>query len=89
MVSKSTTFNLQKPVFENCSCVAEHFYLDSITDPTVTNTRELLEFTGNSTAANGMCSTNCHLLGPFLFLCGLLIFLLFVLKIPNVLVTIR
>lgn len=85
-------FYVQEPVFENCSCVAENLYLVSqlqgsnTSDPSIAP----LEYVyGNSTAADGMCSVNCHNLGPFLFFCGMLIFLLFVLKIPNVLVTIR
>ena len=46
-------------------------------------------YIGNSTASNGKCKTNCHNLGIFLFCVGLLVFFIFVLKIPTILVTIR
>ena len=76
-------------MFENCSCVAEHLYQLSNDELSGSLTSSPSSYLANSTAADGMCDINCHNLAPFLLCAGVLIFLLFVLKIPNVLVTIR
>ena len=83
----------QVPVFENCSCVAENLYHSSIEDKIemVGGQHAMLirDYIGNSTVSNGKCKTNCHNLGMFLFCVGLLVFFIFILKIPTILVTIR
>ena len=76
-------------MFENCSCVVENFYQDS--KNTVANHKDvsLEEYTGNGTATDGKCKLSCNKLGLFLLSIGILVFLIFVLKIPVVLITIR
>ena len=75
-------------MFENCSCVAEHLYQLS-NDNFAASSVFPWSYLANSTAASGMCSTDCRNLGPFLVCVGILIFLVFVLKIPSILVTMR
>ena len=75
--------------------MAENLYLAShgnvgnnISEPAIMGPLEYM-YIGNGTAVNGKCAVNCNNLGLFLLCSGILIFLLFVLKIPNILVTIR
>jgi hypothetical protein len=81
------TLTKQVPIFENCTCVAENLSKDK----TINDQHTVLigEYIGNSTASNGKCKTNCRNLGPFLFCVGILVFFIFLLKIPTILVTIR
>ena len=77
----------QVPAFENCSCVAENLSkFKTFADQHAVLTGAHI---GNSTAINGKCQINCHNLGIFLFCVALLVFFIFILKIPTILVTIR
>ena len=73
-------------MFENCTCVAENLSKDKRQHAVLVG--EYIQF-GNSTANNGKCKTGCQNLGPFLFCVGVLVFFIFILKIPTILVTIR
>jgi len=75
----------QMPVFENCSCVASNLFFQSNT--TFPRTSDL--FLSNSTAQNGKCPMECHTLPLFLVLIGIVLFLIFMLKIPTVIITLR
>lgn len=74
----------QVPIFENCTCVAENLSKDKGQHAVLVG-----EYIGNSTASNGKCKTGCRNLGLFLFCVGLVVFFIFILKIPTILVTIR
>ena len=65
------------PVFENCRCV-----------PNYQSNASVLSL-GNGTAENGICATECHTLPLFLVLVGIVLFLVFMLKIPTVIITLR
>ena len=82
----------QAPVFENCSCVAENIYHssnESLATHQQTTLVQEYNVMGSSTAINGKCKTNCRNLGFFLLVVGMIVFLVFLLKIPTILVTIR
>ena len=65
------------PVFENCRCVPDYQSNASVLS------------LGNGTAENGICATECHTLPLFLVLVGIVLFLVFMLKIPTVIITLR
>ena len=43
----------------------------------------------SGTAESGICATECHTLPLFLVLVGIVLFLVFMLKIPTVIITLR
>ena len=65
------------PVFENCRCVLNYQSNASVSS------------LGNGTAESGICATECHTLPLFLVLVGIVLFLVFMLKIPTVIITLR
>ncbi len=71
-----TISSFQLPLFENCSCVLEGLQ-DNMTGLV------------NATAMSGRCSSDCQTLPLFLVFIGLFLLLIFTLKIPTVIVTIR
>ena len=83
-------FIYQAPIFENCSCVTENLHHLSNTIAVGGQQGVLIhELRDNSTATNGKCKTGCRNLGVFLMFVGVLVFFIFFLKIPTVLITIR
>lgn len=79
----------QRPVFENCSCVAANLGLEQLTENMTTKFLTDEEILTTSTAAEGVCDNGCISLGPFLGLTVIVLFLLFFLQVPNIFVTIR
>ena len=81
--------SLQRPVFENCSCVAANLGLRQLTDNITTEFLSDEEILAMSTATEGQCDNGCIGLGPFLALSIIALFLIFLLQVPNIFVTIR
>ena len=77
---------LQIPMFENCSCIANNLYDDMLSTGMASGYRNLLS---NSTAARGLCEASCSFLPGFLAVVGIFIFLIFLIRVPFALVTIR
>ena len=73
---------LQYPIFENCSCVAASLAARL----ELASEEEVLT---DSFAVGGMCDNGCNLFGVFISLSLLALFLLFILEVPNVVITIR
>ena len=74
----------QEADFEQCSCIADRLSSSSA------NSSYTAVLAANSTATDGLCDRNCGVkLGFFLLLIGVGLFCVFMLQIPNVLVTIR
>lgn len=71
-------------VFSNCACISENLLSEASGD--LTTPTQLLE---NSTASDGRCPQTCNTLGLWLFLIAIVVFLIFVLRIPTLLITIR
>ena len=67
---------MQLPMFENCSCIAD-------------NLQTLVNITKNATADSGQCDSDCHTLPLFLLFVGLFLLLIFMIKIPTTMITIR
>ena len=74
------------PVFENCSCIAVGFAQSNTTTAYLQNESTLLY---HGTATDGVCDRNCNQLGLFAAGIGVLLYLIFMLKIPTTLVTLR
>ena len=81
----------QDPIFENCSCIADSLWQGSshgVIAPSIASLDELL-LLSNSTAANAQCPEECDKLPVFLVSVGLVLYLVFILKIPSVIITLR
>ena len=83
----------QRPVFENCSCIADNLASQLIQQETYngindtgTPTSILLS---NSTATDGRCDLGCNKLGLFLAFIAVALFLMFILQVPYVIITVR
>ena len=74
---------MQRPNFENCSCVVAN--LASSLNLSTSDQAILL----NGTATDGVCDNGCENLGLFLGLLLVMVFLLFILEVPNFVVTMR
>ncbi len=75
-------YPLQNVTYENCSCIASNLY-DKMTE---TDFNTILE---SSTASRGLCPTPCSFLPAFVVLVALFVFLIFLIRVPFLLVTIR
>ncbi len=62
-------------IFENCTCVGESFIVSYPSD--------------NNTATDGLCSTDCNQLIPFIIIVFILVFLLLTIEIPYYNYTLR
>ncbi len=82
------TISFQDPILENCGCVANNLYSSMIQngDAALSNVNSVL---ANSTATRGICQTPCQLLAPFIVLVTIFVFLIFLIRVPFLLVTIR
>ena len=67
-----------QPIFENCTCVVSSLEMEQGGNLSVAGS-----------ASDGRCDSNCNNLGLFLFLLAVSLFLIFMLNIPNVIITIR
>jgi len=67
-------------ILESCSCVADSLKMDNLTyqDGAIQNT-----------ATDGKCPQNCNTLGIWLVLIALVIFLIFAMRVPTLLITMR
>lgn len=74
------------PVFENCSCIPVGFAQSNTTTAYLQNESMLLY---HGTATDGVCDRSCNQLGLFAAGIGVLLYLIFMLKIPTTLVTLR
>ena len=73
----------QEDDFDRCRCVADR--LSAVNSSTYSTL-----LAANSSASDGLCGRDCGLkLGLFLALIGVGLFTVFMLQIPNVIVTIR
>ena len=70
-----------QPVFENCECIS------NISDNNDSILDELIAM--NGTANEGRCNQGCNNLGIFLASIFVSLFLIFILQVPNVLITVR
>lgn len=75
-----------EPVFSNCACISESLSSMNTSTHIFSTPSQLL---GNSTATAGRCPQKCNTLGIWLLLIGIVVFLIFVLRIPTLLITIR
>ena len=73
---------MQRPIFENCSCVAANLALSL----NLSTSEEILM---NDTATEGVCDNGCRNFGLFLGLVLVMTFMLFILEVPNIVITIR
>ena len=76
---------MQRPTFSNCSCIAENLLSMSESDQFSVPS----QLYPNSTAVEGKCPQDCNTLGLWLLLIAVVVFLIFVLRIPTLLITIR
>ena len=76
---------LQEPIFSDCICIAENLFSMNVSKGVSTPSQLL----ANSTAVAGRCPQNCNTLGLWLFLIAIVVFLIFVLRIPTLVITIR
>ena len=72
------------PVFGNCTCVADNL-ANMQNDPSLFSSFLI----DNATATDGRCPQNCNKLGLWLLIIGVVIFLIFLLRVPTLLITIR
>ena len=86
-------YALQRPVFENCSCIADSLASQSLQrgSPYGFNDTDALSslLLSNGTAVDGRCDQECNKLGPFLVLIGVIIFLILILYVPYIITTVR
>lgn len=80
-------------MFENCTCVSSNLASQLFnTTPQYMNT-DLTQLTFdlsiNGTAKEGRCDQGCNLIGPFLVVIGIALFLIFMLQVPYVIITVR
>lgn len=73
-------------MFENCSCIANNLYSDMLSTGMASDYSNLLI---NSTAARGLCGDSCSYLPVFVVVVTIFVFLIFLIRVPFVLVTIR
>jgi hypothetical protein len=76
---------LQETNLFDCECVSESL-LGMTSDDDISSP---MHFLPNSTATLGQCPQGCNTLGLWLLLIGVVVFLIFVLRIPTLLITIR
>lgn len=76
---------MQQPTLSNCSCITENLFSMSESDQFSIPS----QFYPNSTAEVGKCPQDCNTLGLWLLLIAVVVFLIFVLRIPTLLITIR
>ncbi len=74
--------------FENCTCIAQRQIGNmglNISSPSLVEA-----FQSNSTASDGQCDENCDsLLAVFAVFAGVLLFLAFMIQVPDVIITVR
>ena len=73
-------------MFENCTCVAE---MQAVESGFSYNDPASLVFLSNSTVTEGRCNQSCNTLGVYLGVIAVAIFLVFMLYVPDVIVTVR
>ena len=69
---------MQEVSFDNCACIFDR----------ITNITSKFAMS-NGTAVNGICEQSCNKLGIFLVVVFLVLILLFMLQVPNVVITVR
>ncbi len=70
---------LQVTSFDNCTCIADRIMNDHLHNFTVSS----------GTAVDMKCEQQCNKLGVFLAVIFLAILLIFILEVPNVIITVR
>ena len=75
---------------ENCSCIAESLHQQFNSSFSAASGMMSSDmFLSNATAETAKCDSGCNRLGLFLFAVGVMIFLLFILRVPTAIVTLR
>lgn len=75
---------MQEPHFDNCTCVGDRMEQSSnyTLSAFITNT-------SNATAVDGQCDQGCNKLGIFLGIMFIALLLIFILQVPNIVITVR
>ena len=87
LVIKLSFISLQRAVFENCSCVAEKFYHHP--NAAVSEDSYWSLVLTNGTASDGKCKQDCNTMPVFLVFVAIFLFLVFIIKIPTYIITLR
>jgi len=79
-------------VFQNCSCIAGNLATQTL-NTTGFESSDIYQLTtdllSNATAVEGRCDQGCNLLGVFLAVIAVALFLIFMLQVPTVIITVR
>lgn len=68
---------MQEISFQNCSCIAGQLELRDVTS------------LDNSSAVEGQCDQGCNKLGLYLGVIFFALLLIFILQVPNIIITVR